>query len=411
MKQPAVDAHADELQNTLIIFIIVVTLVVVAVSVFFRVRRLRGHGSAMTVDPAMFGDEAIARRAEAMLNAHDPGFSLSGFDQHVRALLALMQTDGARAWLSDALFLRLRLEREIFGFNAFFDTLSKPLLSVLVVGVDRTNAFESLRARLTFGGDDHVTQEWVLVRRSDANTAAKGLLEHACPGCGAPLQIAETLRCAHCEAVVNSGSHDWVLVDITPGASSLESRTAVVDASSLRALDTALSHEALEDRAALAFWRWREAEHTGLADSLHAVANDQVVQQTRDAHQLGASRERPHAAVFRLRALVVDAEQHALVTASWAAHSPDGVVSHQVVLRLSRPLDARSNSKAGVSTSRCATCLAFIDVSNHRRCRYCEAPLETGWLLTEILPKEELPALLQKARGVKAAAARPATAR
>ena len=32
-----------------------------------------------------------------------------------------------------------------------------------------------------------------------------------CPSCGADLPLSEVVKCEYCQAIVNSGEHDWVL--------------------------------------------------------------------------------------------------------------------------------------------------------------------------------------------------------
>ncbi len=410
MNYSAAVADADEASRLLVIFILVLTAVVVTLGISIKLWRVRRRGPRVDADTSWLTEEAGARRAEAMLRERDPDFSLAGIEAHVRALHALLRESAAQGsmspiqpWLSDALHLRLVLERRLFGSSTLLSAATPPLVGVLVLGLERSPSFQSLRVRVTARADDGamVSQEWVLLRRPGTTTAAQGLREGACPGCGAPLQLAQTLRCAHCGAVVNSGVHDWVLVDVTQGAASLEGRVAPLDPHGLRALDGALSVESLEDRAALTFWRWREAEYTGRPEAFEALASDAVVAQVGAAHRLGAGREQPHVTTFRLRALVLGDAQQALVSAAWAGHGIDGgeVSAQQVVFRFSRPLTARTADAVGLSTARCPACLAFVDVANHRRCRYCDGALDAGWQLEEILPREALPLLLQQARG------------
>lgn len=382
----------------------------VGIAVVLAVRWWRATHRAPTLEASdgRIHAEIAAHRAETVLKQDDATFTTVSLEAHVRALherLTAAARDNSltqlHPWLSDALHLRLVLERRLYGDASILQADAQTLTGVTLVSAERSDAFQCARVLLTFTrlGGEQVSHTWTLMRRVGADTVQKGLKAGACPGCGAQLELARTLRCTYCEAVVNSGLHDWVLVDVTHGAASLEGRVATVDPTGLRKADAALSAESLEDRAALSFWRWREALHSGHTALLEAVATDAFVAEARGDHAQAPMRARPRSATFRLRALLLDDAQRALVTASWAESEGDTLIAHRVVLQLSRPNTARSDAKVGLSTSRCPTCLAFIDEAQHRRCPYCDGALDVGWLLTAVLPGNQLGRLLREAQG------------
>ncbi len=68
------------------------------------------------------------------------------------------------------------------------------------------------------GGEATVHTLLVLSRKTDAVTdVAKGISSAHCPQCGAPESGGIGGACDFCGAVLNDGSHGWVLTDIQPG--------------------------------------------------------------------------------------------------------------------------------------------------------------------------------------------------
>jgi uncharacterized Zn finger protein (UPF0148 family)/uncharacterized tellurite resistance protein B-like protein len=60
------------------------------------------------------------------------------------------------------------------------------------------------------------TQEFILIRNSNIKTSNKNTLSSThCPNCGAPEGINTSNKCEYCGAILNDGSRDWVLSNIT----------------------------------------------------------------------------------------------------------------------------------------------------------------------------------------------------
>ena len=60
------------------------------------------------------------------------------------------------------------------------------------------------------------TQEYILVRNGNVKTSEKNILSSThCPKCGAPETITTSDSCEYCGALLNDGTRDWVLADIT----------------------------------------------------------------------------------------------------------------------------------------------------------------------------------------------------
>jgi hypothetical protein len=63
---------------------------------------------------------------------------------------------------------------------------------------------------------DHLAYSlFVLWRKPGVKTdGGKGISSAHCPSCGAPESDSASAACDFCGAVLNDGSHGWVLVDI-----------------------------------------------------------------------------------------------------------------------------------------------------------------------------------------------------
>jgi hypothetical protein len=95
---------------------------------------------------------------------------------------------------------------------------------------------------------------WSFVRRPGVQTRRQGPPQPGhCPNCGAPFDGGAAGNCTYCGAIVNSGSYDWVLAEITQESEAGAAPGQVPGLEALRAVDPALSLEVLEDRASLLF--------------------------------------------------------------------------------------------------------------------------------------------------------------
>jgi len=137
---------------------------------------------------------------------------------------------------------------------------------------------------------------WSFLRRAGATTRSqRGVLEGACPSCGATLAIADVVECEHCATLVNSGSHDWVLAEITQEVTwSGASTHAVPGLDALKERDPNTSRQALEDRSSLLFWRWLESKVIGDVARLHKVVAPAMLARLRQTHAQPAPLTRAH---------------------------------------------------------------------------------------------------------------------
>ncbi len=367
----------------------------------------------------------------AALRARDPGFDEARFLARVgRAFARAQESWCAQAleplwpFVSDGVLERFTLqieEQRAEGWRQGIDGLALEPPTLLHVASGRH--FDALTVRLAFRADVHrvslakgeriegsrIPRErfvecWSFVRRLGARSAnADGLLEGACPQCGAPLALNRSARCAHCQSQVKSGAFDWVLAEITQ-----ESEWRASDEAGVRGLaaqqarDPGFDVQMLEDHASVVFWRWRAAERAGHAEPLLRVATPELCERL-DEGWAGA-RERTalvDAAVGSVRTLGSLAEadgERALVEVVWdgrratlggrgAGRPEAGRVLRRTVLVLARPAGAQTDLRLAFTTLHCRTCGAADAGGSASTCAYCGAPRRdpASWLLCEIL--------------------------
>lgn len=380
-------------------------------------------------------DSTIARGAEAELStrrdealavirARDPGFNEADFLKRAAgAFLAIQDAwsrqdlSRARAFISDG--VHERFSRQIAEYRS--RGIRNRMTGVDVLGTEALGYiagphFDSVYVKITAravdemvaldgdkvlsGGPDEFSEVWTLLRRPGAKTLARpGLLEGHCPSCGAPLSIADAAQCASCKVWVNSAEHDWVLTGITQVSEwafpSPDRDVTGWDA--MRAVDPALSLEALEDRAAVAFWRWLDARRRGDVAPLRGVSADELIS------QIGAftGEFERDAAVGAVEAVAFERGagfDRAHVQVRWEADrmihgSGDEIFqgrarrTHYLVFR--RKAGATSDLKAGLRTARCPSCGAAPEQADSAACAYCGHAFNDGsvsWVLAELVP-------------------------
>lgn len=370
--------------------------------------------------------EVSTRRGEALavIRARDPGFDEAAFLRRAAgAFLAIQEAwslqdlSRARAFISDGVYERFSrqiaeyksrgirnrmtdvkvLETEALGYltGPHFDAV---YVKVKASAVDEVVALDG--DKVLSGGPDVFSEVWTLLRRPGAKTLARpGLLEGHCPSCGAPLEIADAAQCAACKVWVNSAEHDWVLTGVTQVSEwafpSPDREVTGWDA--MRESDPALSLEALEDRAAAAFWRWLDARRRADVAPLRGIADDEFVA---SAGAFTGEFERD-AAVGAVETVAFEKGEDfdkAHVQVRWEAdrmiHGSGGDIfqgrarrTHYLVFR--RKSGATSDLKAGLRAMRCPSCGAAPEEADSARCAYCGHAFNDGsvsWVLTAVVP-------------------------
>ena len=371
--------------------------------------------------------ELSTRRNEALavIRARDPEFDEAAFLKRAAgAFLAIQDAWSrqdmaqARAFISDGVHERFTrqiaeyrsrgirnrmsdvnvLETEALGYLAgpHYDSV---YVRVRASAVDEVVELEG--EKVLSGGPGEFSEVWTFLRRPGAKTLARpGLLEGHCPSCGAPLAIADAAQCAACKVWVNSGEHDWVLTGITQVSEWAfpSPEREVTGWEDLRDADHGLSLEALEDRAAVAFWRLLDARRRADPAPLRGISCDEFVA------SLGGFKD----GVFERDAAVGLVETVAFepgedfdkvhVQVRWEADKMqrgagepefEGRARRTHYLIFRRKSGATSDPKAGLRTARCPACGAAPEQADSASCAYCGHAFNDGsvsWVLCGLVP-------------------------
>lgn len=349
-------------------------------------RAMRARDELAHLATPEVGDPGLV--AEAAMHATAPAFSRDHFVARVHHLVGRFAPDAPldalHPFLSDGLYQRLRTQERL-GDQPREAFSGSQVKAALITRHAVTSAYDQLTVRVTLArAAQEQTFHLSFLRRRGARTQHAGLTENRCPQCGAPLALTATQRCAHCEAIVNSGTHDWVLCELSPGVHHLGRAQGVLDPEGLLLRDTHLAIEELEDRAALAFWRWVEARGTGETARVPRVATPGFLELLPLTPELTG---RVQAGQFELRALRESPEHdEASVVVRWSMGDVEDRASLQWVLELRRPRGQVSNAAIGLSTLRCARCLAASADAEEPCCAFCGAPFTDAWCVHQLTP-------------------------
>lgn len=321
----------------------------------------------------------------------------------VQAAFSRHELQAARAFMSDGMFERLRrhvgaqqaagvrhvmrdvdlLERRAMGYGAgwHYDSVAVRFK----VSAVRASV-EAATGKVLEEREEVFEEIWTFLRRPGAATLAQGgAIEGFCPSCGAPVSIVDAVSCASCKTWINSGEHDWVAVESTVPWEwrYADPRRDVTGWATMREHDPDLSLESLEDRAAVAFWRWADARRRRERAPLRGIATTELVE--------ALSFEAPFAGDALFGAAEVVAFEHGdeLDSAHVQVRWESGGERHTDTLIFRRRAGMTSDRKAGLSATRCPGCGAAPANADAEKCEYCATAFNDGsrgWVLFEIAP-------------------------
>lgn len=411
---------------TVFLVLLVVAVGLLVLWLVLRARRARG------IEAGPGTDRGARLSGVLELQKRDPGFDPAAFAERVRATVIKVNEawcqgsmGPVRRLLSDGVYVRFRTQLALLRQSALRNRMADwKVLGAELLAAEADELWDAVHVRVSGEARDvdvplawereeeerkarsaplrRYEEVWTFLRRRGAPGRAE-VLAGRCPKCGEPLPGGEVVRCGACLALVNSGEHDWVLAKITqpgewrPGAV----RAAVPGLLELRQRDPAASRTAIEDRAALIFWKWIEARVTGSRERLARFCVEPPAetdaaelclqpaplrQVAVGAAELGAVEPgtRPSAAG--------DSMDHALVEIRWSACPKDrgGEPQGQVhVFVLARACAARSGG--GLSSLDCPKCGTALDESDVAACAACGEPLGGGrheWALLSVASGE-----------------------
>lgn len=360
-----------------------------------------------------------------VLRARDPALTEQSIVEHVRPMADMLRQAWcagdmrpARPFVSDGVYSRFQVQlalmrqenrRNVMGdarvLHASVEAVrdANPLDVVHVrltaeardTEVPSTARDEEIRAALARTRVEPYTEIWSLVRRAGAQTKPQGFaVGRACPGCGAPLDQGEVIKCRYCGALVCSGEHDWVLAEITQLEEWRPRGGPPQGVDALRARDPGVAAEVLEDRASYLFWKWVEAARAGSAVPLRKAASPAFIASGgRSDWARGASDVAVGGAdVVRCTVAAPDGYDHVEVLLRWSARFGGSreYTPSQCVIRMARRSGVQS--RPSMTALVCQACGAPVSDGDSTRCQACGAELAAGdqaWVLEAVLTPAE----------------------
>jgi hypothetical protein len=260
-------------------------------------------GTLRTADPSFDPDLFTQRVKNAFLTlqdgwsnqdiSHIRPFASDGVVERFTLQFQEQKDEGYRNQMSDV----------IAGGAVIIDARTGPVFQSATVVISATaidTKVDAQTGKLLSGSEspDTFTEYWTFLRRpapasstpSTPSTSPQGLLEGRCPNCGAPITDASAspdaaYKCLACGSSLLSGTHDWVLAEISQTSASAARVTGAEPASIRRYqadIDPGFSSANLEDRASVVFWRWAKSWRTASPKPLQKVAHPDFTQSIAD---------------------------------------------------------------------------------------------------------------------------------
>ena len=259
-------------------------------------------------------------------------------------------------------------------------------------------------------GVESFVEYWSFIRRRNLQSGDRqgSLLGGECPNCGSSIELNQFSRCNSCDAVLRSGTYDWVLSEITQASEwrAHQGRHDRQAADYRKRYDPEFSLQHLEDRAAVIFYRKAAADLAGSLDPLRKMAAGEFCDAYQSGLRVANRRFDIDCAVGSVdcQGLIADAERHyAVVEIRWSARpvamGEDGEMSapghtglYHSWMILMRLATARGNQETGLASTQCPACGAPESDLKSDACDYCGEVMNTGlhdWVLVEFHKSRE----------------------
>lgn len=389
----------------------VVILIVIIIVIIYYARKKKAAPERANVQV----DTNVRAQALGKLQKIEPGFDEKAFE--ARATATMQQVNDAwqrgamgpaRRLISDGVYVRFRTQLELLKAQGLRNVMADArVVSATILDAETDALWDTVHVRmvgeardadvpvgkseeeakkLAAGRDKNRYEEvWSFVRRRGHKAKdGKGALTGDCPNCGAPMPISDVVKCSHCNALVNSGEHDWVLAEITQPEefSPYDSSSEPDGLAELRQKDPSVSRQELEDRASVLFWKWIEAQALGKREKLERFCL--VAGKPEVAHVLYQQVAVGSAEVTQL--YDEGGSDLCEVEIVWSAGTNGGEpVNRTYHLTMGRAESARS--KRGLSSLDCPNCGGPLAESDAPKCSYCGEALVGGkheWALASI---------------------------
>ena len=385
----------------------IVILLIIILLIWLATRNKKPQRAQLAVD------ESLAKAGLAELRKHDPEFEPQSFLARTRTVVAKVNEawlagnmGPARRVISDGVYVRFSTQLALLkgqglrNMMADWRVVSADLMAAVAdpnwdtlhvkivgeardrdVGVSLSPSEALAQTKKAELSQYH--EVWSFVRRRGKHSK-KGIpaLEGKCPSCGADLPLGEVVKCEYCNALVNSGEHDWVLAEITqPEEWRAEPAVGDIDGlAELRARDASVSRQEIEDRASVIFWKWIEAKATGKTDKLHrfCVSPPQSPDEVSELSVNPAQLSQVAVGSAELSSVLTGGEQdYAYVEIMWSA-SIDGKEPQTFTHVFALGRSANAKSRHGLSSLDCPECGGALAGSDAVTCQYCGTKLSGG---------------------------------
>ncbi|HET9051045.1 MAG TPA: TIM44-like domain-containing protein [Candidatus Dormibacteraeota bacterium] len=187
--------------------------------------------------PAASGPVEDVQGGLAAIAAHDHAFNEEAFLGQAQASFFTIQQawmecrpEMSRAVMADGLAQQTAMQlAEYVRDNRRNRLDGLTVANATVVGAHSDATYDTITVRFSCASADYDvdatsgrrvrgwtdvrpwTEDWIFQRSSSATTRVAGLMSHACPNCGAPINVNAQGVCEYCGQQVMSGRYDWVL--------------------------------------------------------------------------------------------------------------------------------------------------------------------------------------------------------
>jgi predicted lipid-binding transport protein (Tim44 family)/DNA-directed RNA polymerase subunit RPC12/RpoP len=234
-----------------------------------------------------------------------------------------------------------------------------------------------------------------------------------CPGCGAPIIVDtdESLNCASCGAVINSGEYDWVLASVAKPCDYIATDRKLRKSAELneKLRDILNEHDdfsiqKLEDRAADGYLQIITSMALNDPSVMRRFVNDAVFEKItsrmdrgvsvfsgvwlNDVIVAGLSEDR----TLNILAVYIKSSCQRFILEKGIVSQVDPVIlSDDSVILMSRDKNP-SRPKGSLYAYRCPACGTAVKNSLEVRCPHCKAPLNSTryeWIITDLMTLSE----------------------
>jgi len=372
-------------------------------------------------------------KALEKLKNRDPLFTEAAFLKKVDGAFLEVQNawsdqdlSGVRRFISDGVNERFSLQiamQKAQGIRNRMEDIQ--IQSSEIVLIESDPHFDSIHTRITASAKDSdveiasgrkirsnysgaFVEYWSFLRKPGVQTlAGKGLVEGFCPNCSAPLELSDSGRCNHCDAIITSGQYDWVLCEITQsvewGASS--NPASVPGYSQMAEADPAFNLQTIEDTASVIFWRYIKSYFENSADPIRKTAMETYslsladsLEKTRDgdAHLFFADAAVGAVEVQsisqstdfdRIQVLVKWSAKNQWIAEGGRTRGDGPKTIRPQIFNLVRKHGVKTRAGSELNSAHCPGCGAPNTGGDTGACEYCGRPLNDGtgsWILESI---------------------------